>query len=158
MCIRDRSYTIPYHLLRDNTSNIAVAHTYTRKRGLERTVIQRRAKKGKKGQKEEKRKEKKEKNETKNHRACAQGAGRVPKGQGRCLLARSVLWYVQVMDQQKYDTTRPDGRQDKQQYLLLAPFFFTGWPTPTDLYPPTHLTRVLRWRESLHTEMLVGGR
>ena len=46
-------YTIPYHLQRDNTRKIAVVNTYTRKRGLKRTITylvykegQKRAKKG----------------------------------------------------------------------------------------------------------------
>ena len=42
-------------------------------------------------------------------------------------------------------------------YLLRGTFFFTRWPTPTDLYPPTHFARILRWCASLHTEILVGG-
>ena len=36
-------------------------------------------------------------------------------------------------------------------------FFCIWWLTSTDLYPPTRLARVLRWRVSLHTEMLAGG-
>ena len=110
----DLSYTIPYHLLRDNTRNIAVLHAYTRKRGLERTVIQRRARKSKYGQKRKKEKKRKEEKRSKKLHTCAQGAGRVPRGQGCCLLAQSVLCYVHVMDQQK-DGTRPDGRQEKKE-------------------------------------------
>ena len=44
----DLWYSIPYHLQRDDTRNIAVVHTYTRKRGLKRTIIHRRAQKGQK--------------------------------------------------------------------------------------------------------------
>ena len=36
----DLSYTIPHQLLRDNTRNIAMVHAYTRKGGLEMTVLQ----------------------------------------------------------------------------------------------------------------------
>ena len=42
-------------------------------------------------------------------------------------------------------------------YLLRGILFMTLWPAPTDLYPPTHFARVLSWRASPHTEMLVGG-
>ena len=88
---RERYYKdLSYLLLRDNTRNVAVVHAYTRKGGLERTV----QKKGKKGQtrakkEKKKRKEKKEKRNKKLH-TYAQGAGRVPRGQGCCLLAQSV--------------------------------------------------------------------
>ena len=42
-------------------------------------------------------------------------AGRVPRGQSCCLLVRSVLWYVQLMDQQKHDTVRPGGREENKR-------------------------------------------
>ena len=42
-------------------------------------------------------------------------------------------------------------------YLLRGIFSFTWWPTPTDLYSSIHLARVLCWRASLHTEMLISG-
>ena len=45
-------------------------------------------------------------------------AGRVPRGQSCCLLVRSVLWYVQLMDQQKHDTVRPGGREENKRKLL----------------------------------------
>ena len=50
--------------------------------------MQKRAKRG--GKEKKKSKERKEKMNKKLH-ACAQGAGRVPRGQGCCLLAQSVL-------------------------------------------------------------------
>ena len=74
---------------------------------------QRRARR-KETEKKGKRKElKKRENERKMEQAqtCAQGARRVPRGQGCRLLVRSVPWYVQLMDQQKDDTKRLDGRQ-----------------------------------------------
>ena len=85
----DLSYTIPYQLLRDKNRNIAVVHAYTRKRGLEMAVIQRRAKKGKKEKK--KRKERK-KNETKNfmHAGRAQAESRGYKV--------AVCWHNQSYD------------------------------------------------------------
>ena len=51
----------------------------------------RKTKQGYEGMKQ-KGKEKKEKRH-KQQRTCAQGAGRVPRGQGCCFLVRSVLWY-----------------------------------------------------------------
>ena len=44
-------------------------------------------------------------------------------------------------------------------YVLFIPgyCFFTWWPTPTQLYPPTHVARVFRGRASFQTEMFVGG-
>ena len=54
------------------------------------------------------------KKKTRPKSTCTQGGGRVPRGPGCSLLVRSVLWYVQVTDQQKDDTMRPDGRQDNK--------------------------------------------
>ena len=45
----DLSYTTPYHLLRDDTRNITVVHTYTRKR-TRKDCYTTNGKKGKKGQ------------------------------------------------------------------------------------------------------------
>ena len=45
------------------------------------------------------------------NQTCTQGAGRVPRGQSLCLLVRSFLWYVQLMDQQKHATK--DQTEDK---------------------------------------------
>ena len=59
----DLLYMIPYQLLRDNTRNIAVVHAYTRKGGLEMTVLQKGKKRAKRGKKEKEKKGKK--NETK---------------------------------------------------------------------------------------------
>ena len=42
-------------------------------------------------------------------------------------------------------------------YLLLPRFFFLHLVTHTHRPTPTHFARVLRWRASLHAEMLVGG-
>ena len=83
-------YTIPYHLQRDNTRKIAVVNTYTRKRGLKRTitylVYKEGQKRAKKGAKKERNREEMKRNEwkgktEKNHHGRAQGAGRVPRGQ-----------------------------------------------------------------------------
>ena len=90
----DLSYTIPYQLLRDNTRNIDVVHAYTRKRGLEMTVTQRRAKKGEKGhkrKKENKTKErKKERNKNFVHARRAQAESRGDKV--------AVCWHNQSYD------------------------------------------------------------
>ena len=52
--------------------------------------------------------------ERKTKQTC--GASRVPRGQGCCLLVRSVLRCVQLMCQRKDDIIRrPDGRQDKKR-------------------------------------------
>ena len=44
----DLSYTIPYHLLRDNTKNISVVHAYTRKKRTRNDCYTKKFKKEKK--------------------------------------------------------------------------------------------------------------
>ena len=68
-----------------------MVHAYTRKRGLEMTVIQRRAKRAKRGKKEKKRKERKEKrNKNFMHARRAQAESRGDKV--------AVCWYNQSYD------------------------------------------------------------
>ena len=55
----------------------------------------------------------------KRKQACAQGAGRLPTGQGVVVCWYDQYYlsmiYVQLMDKQKGDTKRSDGRQDKKR-------------------------------------------
>ena len=66
-----------------------------------------------------------------------QGAGRVPRRHRCYLLVRSVLlWFVQLMDQPKSGTKRPDGRLDKktaetQLTKKRAVLYQAGGPTTT---------------------------
>ena len=112
------SHTILYQLQRNNTRNVRTHGIYLEyvctserrlKQGKKRKSNKEENKRKKKGKKERERKKRNKK------QTCAQGAGRVPRGQGCCLLVRSVLWYVQWMDQQKDATIRPDGRQCKKE-------------------------------------------
>ena len=66
---------IPYQLLRDNTMIIAVVHAYTRKRGLERTVVQRTKRSRKEKKKRKERKEKRNKKSMHARRAQAESRG-----------------------------------------------------------------------------------
>ena len=83
---------------------------YTAK-GKTRAKQRRNGKKRERKGKENKERREKDENKIIMH---AQGAGRVPRGQGYCLLVRSVLRYVDVMDQHEDDTTRSDGRQENK--------------------------------------------
>ena len=49
------------------------------------------------------------------------------------------------------------GDSNNTFFFTSGYFVLTWWPTPDDLYPPTHVAKVWRWRASLHTGMLVGG-
>ena len=52
---------------------------------------------------------------------CAQGASRVPKWQGCCLLVRTVVWCVQLMDNRRTTkkarrrTTQDEGREKAEK-------------------------------------------
>ena len=66
-------------------------------------------KENRQGKKENQRKKRKMKQK---QTLCAQGAGRVPRGQGCCLLVRPVLWCVQLMDNKM--TTKNARRRTSQ--------------------------------------------
>ena len=81
--------------------------TYIRKRKTTRRAKRKRTERKIKQSNEKIRKDK---------QMCAQGAGWVSRGQGCCLLVRSVLlWFVELMDQRKDDTKRPNIRKTRQE-------------------------------------------
>ena len=85
-------YTIPYHLQPNYTRNKSMVCT-----GIPEKKKKMKKKKHEEG-KESKIHRKKEKKRKKAKQTSAEGAGRVPRGQGCCLLVRSVLSCVQLMD------------------------------------------------------------
>ena len=97
-------YTIPYHLQPNNTWSICTT------RGILRTP----EREGERPR-ANKRKENKMKIKQKPAQTCAEGAvSRVLRGQSCCLLVRSVLRHVQLMDKHT-ETTQKNQTEDRRQ-------------------------------------------
>ena len=116
-------YTIPYHLRRDNTRNIAVVHTYVHpkrrtKRGLLYKEGQKKTEEGLKEAKKERDREEMKREErktkTKPKSSCMHSGRRPSTEETRLLFAGVISRVICPADgptEKRDDTTRPDGRQ-----------------------------------------------